>query len=283
VKKRNVTTRFFCAFTLVELLIVIAIIATLASLLLPALARAKRQARTILCINNERQIALGYKIAVEDDAGAFISPSPAKWLIENVGLTNQGWLCPEAPLGKVQYSVGEAWLVRNWAAEITDYAMKITGVDRATLQPRFRAGGYALNSWLVDNLMEANVRQRPRIFTFPNTGDSPTDSGCAFLNEARLILPSSTPVLGDGTFFHLGFPSVPRDGSPIFDASTIVFALPRHGNRPAKFSTNWAEKSLPGTVVMTFYDGHTEQMRLTNLWRLTWHRRWDEWKNPTLN
>ncbi len=53
-------------FTLIELLVVVAIIGVLAALLLPALSRARDQARTVACINNQKQIGLAYQLYADD-------------------------------------------------------------------------------------------------------------------------------------------------------------------------------------------------------------------------
>lgn len=63
----------FCAraFSLIELLCVIAIIAVLAALLLPAVSRAKIQATRLQCVNNLHEAGVGFQSFAHDHNGQF--------------------------------------------------------------------------------------------------------------------------------------------------------------------------------------------------------------------
>ena len=63
---RPVRPRPKSGFTLLELLVVVALVALLAGLLLPALAGAKRSGQAIQCLNNLRQLTLAWQLYADD-------------------------------------------------------------------------------------------------------------------------------------------------------------------------------------------------------------------------
>jgi len=73
------------AFTLIELLVVIAIIAVLMAILMPALSRAKEQGKRAACLNNLRELTLGWLMYVDENGGKLVNGAAG------FSNTNQSW------------------------------------------------------------------------------------------------------------------------------------------------------------------------------------------------
>jgi type II secretory pathway pseudopilin PulG len=143
------------AFTLTELLLIIAIIAILATLLMPALATAKFKGKQTACLNNLRQLVLSFQMYSADNDGKLAQNSP---------LAEPGGNCWVLGDMKVSADATNTAIIRQ--GKLFPYANQLglyrcpTDPSRANDEPRVRS--YSMNSWVGSRYME--TRPQPAGF-----------------------------------------------------------------------------------------------------------------------
>lgn len=232
------------AFTLIELLVVIAIIALLMGILMPALSRARKQARAVACQARIKSWGLFFKLYTDDYDGRFNDGwgigERALWMNVLRPYYKDDWdmlLCPSAK--KEINNMADMGTYKAWARD----------VDLPGGGEYHYVGSYSINSW-------TNFMTGPR-------GDRPKEW---FWGKTQVIKnPTKVPVFGDSTWMdawprHDDQPIDVPDGFGVANQGVTAemnhFCIARHN----------------GKLQLTFADWSVRPVGLKELWTLKWSR-----------
>ena len=160
-------------FTLIELLVVIAIIAILASILLPALAKSKTKAQGILCMNNGKQLMMGWYLYSQDNNEKLVRSAGLDSLVTAVSPT-KNYPLNQWCMGSVEGLPGitNSALIMDSLLypQVNSLAVYKCPADRHTVKDPYGRGGGApcvrsmsmncwmnpINAWAADTSTGAN-------------------------------------------------------------------------------------------------------------------------------
>jgi type II secretory pathway pseudopilin PulG len=243
------------AFTLTDLLVVLAVSAVLAALVLPALGAADLQGQRLGCASNLKQLLNATLGEVADSNGNFPNYNGASgkfWmgdLIQYDAHVSQVLVCPSA--NRVSDGIGACDTSWEWV-----------GIK----------GSYNFNGWLYSGGSAYEFR------------NDVSDSGSyMFTNLASIQMPALTPIFCDAVWldswpmpFDSPSPNLYLAGGNANPPAINRIVIPRHGwKNPSAAPTFYnLANILPGGVNLGLSDGHVEMPRLELLWSYYWNRGW---------
>lgn len=227
------------AFTLIELMIVIAIIALLMAILVPAIERVRKSAKDVICRSNLHQWGIIFKMFIDDHKGFFTED--LDWLRPLAPYYSRDpkvFRCPRAPKTKVQKTGSiRGGKFHAWQTEPMPELGRPGGV----------VGSYGYNQWLTRN------REGTR--------------GNLIWSTAYVKSAFQMPVLVDCA--NTGLTPYHKDNPPEYDGQ-VYFSDPTDIDEIRGACIDRHNESVNGC----FGDWSARDIGLKELWELKWSRKW---------
>ena len=214
------------AFTLIEVLVVVSIIALLVAILIPSLHRAREAARRTVCLSNTHQLALGWTLYAADYKGAMVSGVAARWNDHGHSWVKQ--------YGNWNDLDPATWTAANFTNGIKQGALfkYVRHVDVYHCPAARKANEVLTYSMII------SMNPGPSIESWPNQFELAVRDGCIARHMGQIRRPSSRLLLLD---------HFPDDADFLW---AIYYPSPRLWN------------PVPGRhqkgTVFAFTDGHAE-------------------------
>jgi prepilin-type N-terminal cleavage/methylation domain-containing protein len=248
-------------FTLIELLVVIAIIALLMSILMPALSKARKMTRAVMCSSQEKQWGGFFSMYTDDFDGSFMAGRFSGnwrdewWAVLEPYYKDRTLLCcpmannpdKQAKDGYGNYGTwGPSWFPtpgKGPNAGITFY------------------GSYAMNAWVCNPTFKAGQ-------TSSDLRDSANQA--KYWKSINVKGQSAIPLLGDA-WWDQAWPEA-EDWIPSY-----VGEWEGTGDDMAHFCI----KRHDGIINMLFMDYSVRKIKIPELWDFPWHRGFNFEDAPT--
>jgi len=235
--------RFLMGFTLIELLVVIAIIALLMSILMPALGRAREQAKSVVCQSNLRHWGSIFSMYAGDNNGWFWSGDMSRG-----GWKQYWWIDPLRPYYYNEPQIRFCPVAIKLRDEGARDPFAAWGPYRQTHD---ECGSYGMNNWVCNPLPEVE---------FIHGREATKDNWrTVYVKGAANIPLFLDSAIVEGKPYHFDTPPQYNGDISTWGVSSLQmkrFCLDRHN----------------GSVNGLFLDFSVTRIGLKQLWTFQWHR-----------